>query len=82
MQQLLAVSSGQAETLRPNLSAPEPPPIDGDKSANTKTTGRAVTAAADNATFATKSSDFGNKKEEQRAKPEKTAKKLQGNVNV
>ena len=69
-------NSGQVETLRPNLSAPEPPPIDGDKSTKTKTTEKAVTAAADNATFATKSSDFRKKKEEQRAKPEKTTKKL------
>ncbi len=69
-------NSGEVEILRPNHSAPEPPPIDGDKSANTKTTEKAVTVAADNATFATKASEFGKQKEKQRAKPEKTTKKL------
>ena len=37
-------NSGEVETLRPNLSTPEPPPIDGGKSANTKADGKAVTS--------------------------------------
>ena len=69
-------NSGEVEILRPNLSAPEPPPIDGDKSANTKTTEKAVKVPADNATFATKASEFGEQEEKQRAKPEKNTKKL------
>ena len=37
--------------LRPNLSTPEPPPIDGGNSANTKADGKAVTVAADTFRF-------------------------------
>ena len=69
-------NSGEVEILRPNLSAPEPPPIDGDKSANTKTIEKAVTVAADNSTFVTKATESGKQKEKQKEKPEKNTKKL------
>ncbi len=47
-------NTGAVETLRPNLSTPEPPPIDGDKSANTKADGKAVGVAVENTRSATK----------------------------
>jgi len=73
-------NSGEVETLRPNLSTPEPPPIDGGKSANTTADGKAVTVAADKATSATKAESETAKSPEkspkkQLAKPEKTTKK-------
>ena len=69
-------NSGEVETLRPNLSTPEPPPIDGGKSANTTADGKAVTVAADKATSATKAeSETAKSPEKQLAKPEKTTKK-------
>ena len=40
-------NSGEVETLRPNLSPPEPPPIDGGKSANTTADRKAVSVAAE-----------------------------------
>ena len=64
-------NSGEVETLRPNLSAPEPPPIDGGKPANTSADGKAVTVAVENAISAIKTaSDSSNLS----AKPEKTTK--------
>jgi len=73
-------NSGDVETLRPNLSTPEPPPIDGGKSANTTADGKAVTVAADKATSATKAESETAKSpeklpEKSLAKPEKTTKK-------
>ena len=73
-------NSGEVETLRPNLSTPEPPPIDGGKSANTTADGKAVTVAADKATSATKAESETAKSPEKSpekplAKPEKTTKK-------
>ena len=44
-------NSGEVEVLRPDLSAPEPPPIDGSKSANTSTDGKALVVAEGDATF-------------------------------
>ena len=46
--------SGDVEMLRPNLSKPEPPPIDGEKSASTMTGGKAVSVTSDNITSVTK----------------------------
>ena len=69
-------NSGAVETLRPNLSTPEPPPIGGGKSANAKVNGKAVTVAADRATSATKvKSETTKPLEKPLAKPEKTTKK-------
>ena len=45
-------NSGEVETLRPNLSTPEPPPIDGGNSANATADGKAVTVATDKVTSA------------------------------
>ena len=45
-------NSGVVETLRPDPSKPEPPPIDGGKSTNAKANGKAVTIATYNATTA------------------------------
>ena len=47
-------NSGEVETLRPNLSIPEPPPIDGGKSSNTSADGKEVSVASENTTSATK----------------------------
>ena len=47
-------NSGEVETLRPNISAPEPPPIYSGKSANTEANGKAVSVYADDATYATR----------------------------
>jgi len=73
-------NSGEVETLRPNLSTPEPPPIDGGKSANTTADGKAVMVAADKVTSAVKAESETAKSpekspEKQLAKPEKTTKK-------
>ncbi len=69
-------NSGEVETLRPNLSTPEPPPIDGGKSANTTADGKSVTVAADKATSAVKAeSETAKPPEKPLAKPEKTTKK-------
>jgi len=69
-------NSGEVETLRPNLSSPEPPPIDGGKSANTTADGKAVMVAADKVTSAVKAeSETAKSPEKQLAKPEKTTKK-------
>ena len=67
-------NSGEVETLRPNLSTPEPPPIDGGKSANTKADEKAVSVAAENTASATKSAVSETAKPPE--KPEKTNKKL------
>jgi len=69
-------NSGEVETLRPNLSTPEPPPIDGGKSANTTADGKAVMVAADKVTSAVKAeSETAKSPEKSLAKPEKTTKK-------
>ncbi len=73
-------NSGEVETLRPNLSTPEPPPIDGGNSANATADGKAVTVAADKATSAVKAESEPAKPPEKSlekplAKPEKTTKK-------
>jgi len=77
-------NSGEVETLRPNLSTPEPPPIDGEKSANATADGKAVMVAADKATSAVKAESETAKSPEKShekppekplAKPEKTTKK-------
>ncbi|MEL0142574.1 MAG: SPOR domain-containing protein [Alphaproteobacteria bacterium] len=77
-------NSGEVETLRPNLSTPEPPPIDGGNSANATADGKAVTVAADKVTSAVKAETESAKLtekspeksiEKQPAKPEKTTKK-------
>ena len=47
-------NSGEVETLRPNLSAPEPPPIYGGTSENISADRKAVSVADNNATSATK----------------------------
>lgn len=52
------VNSGEVETIRPNLSAPEPPPIDGGKSANAAADWKAATGSTDSVKSATKTSDF------------------------
>jgi hypothetical protein len=65
-------NSDEVETLRPNLFTPEPPPIDGSKSANTTADGKAMSVAADNTTFFAKAESENQKPHE---KPEKTAKK-------
>ena len=44
-------TSDEFETLRPNLSSPEPPPIDDDKSSNISIKGKSLTVATDNSTF-------------------------------
>jgi cell division septation protein DedD len=41
---------GEVETLRPNLSTPEPPPIDGGKPADATAEGKSVTVATDHVT--------------------------------
>ena len=71
-------NSGEVETLRPNLSTPEPPPIGGGKSANTAADGKAVSVAADNATSATKAESETTKPLE---KPEKTNQKTACQTN-
>ena len=43
-------NSGEVETLRPNLSTPEPPPIDGGKPADATAEGKSVTVATDHVT--------------------------------
>ena len=43
-------NSGEVETLRPNLSTPEPPPIDGGKPADATAEGKLVTVATDHVT--------------------------------
>ena len=73
-------NSGEVETLRPNLSTPEPPPIDGGNSANATADGKAVTVAADKVTSAVKTETESAKLtekfiEKRLAKPEKTTKK-------
>ncbi len=73
-------NSGEVETLRPNLSTPEPPPIDGGNSANATADGKAVTVAADKVTSAVKAESETAKlpeklPEKPLAKPEKTTKK-------
>ena len=47
--------SGEVETLRPTLSKPEPPPIDGGETITTMADGKVVSVAADNTSSATKS---------------------------
>ena len=51
------VNSGEVETIRPNLSAPEPPPINGGKSANAVAGGKAVTGSADSVISTMKESE-------------------------
>jgi hypothetical protein len=69
-------NSGEVETLRPNLSTPEPPPIDGGKSAKTAADGKAVMVAADKVTSAVNAeSETAKSPEKSLAKPEKTTKK-------
>ncbi len=73
-------NSGEVETLRPNLSTPEPPPIDGGKPADATAEGKSVTVAADKVTSAVKAETESTKLteksiEKQLAKPEKTTKK-------
>ena len=65
-------NSGEVETLRPSFSSPEPPPIDGDKSANTTANGKGVTIATDNAVSATNAESESSKPLE---KQKKTTKK-------
>lgn len=43
-------NSGEVETLRSNLSTPEPPPIDGGKPADATAEGKSVTVATDHVT--------------------------------
>jgi len=43
-------NSGEVETLRPNLSTPEPPPIDGGKPADATAEGKSVMVATDHVT--------------------------------
>ena len=67
------VSSSEVETLLPNLSSPEPPPIDGGKSANTKADRKAVSVAGDNTTIGTKAESVTAKPQE---RLEQTTKNL------
>ena len=73
--------SGEVETLRPNLSTPEPPPIDGGQSANIKHDEKTVSVTTDNATSTTKSHSeitkpLAKHQAEQSEKSGKTPKKL------
>ena len=69
-------NSSEVETLRPNLSTPEPPPIDGGESVNTEADGKAVTVVADNVVPATKAElEFAKPPKKQLAKPKQTVKK-------
>ena len=62
-------NSGGMETLRPNFSTPEPPPIDSGKAANATADEKLVIAAADNTKSATKPAS-------ETEKPEETSEKL------
>jgi cell division septation protein DedD len=65
-------NSAEVETLRPDPSKPEPPPIDGGKSTNTKVNGKAVIVATYDAT-----TTRNGKKEtaKPKAEPDKNTKK-------
>ena len=66
-------NSGEVETLRPDLSTPEPPPIDGGKSANTTLEDKATSVDGAATTSAMKVEVETTKPSE---KPEETTKKL------
>ena len=68
-------NSSEVEILRPNPSAPEPPPIEGDKSVNTETNEKEVTATADNAKSITKVPEPRKLEEKPQEKPQKTNNK-------
>ena len=65
-------NSTEVETLRPDLSTPEPPPIDGGKSANTEADGKVVSVGLDKTTSATEAK---SEPAESSEKPEETIKK-------
>ncbi len=65
-------NSVEVETLRPNDSSPEPPPIDGGKSINNTTDGDAQTVVKDSATSVTKNAATETVKQQE--KPKKTNK--------
>jgi len=62
-------NSGEVETLRPNLSTPEPPPIDGGKPADATAEGKSVTVATDHVT-----ADVAEQQEKPAEKQEKANK--------
>ena len=62
-------NSGEVETLRPNLSTPEPPPIDGGKPADATAEGKLVTVATDHVT-----ADVAEQQEKPAEKQEKANK--------
>ena len=66
-----SANSGEVETLRPIVSSPEPPPIDGGKSANITVNGKAFSDAADNASSATKAESETSKTSEKRKEIDK-----------
>ena len=66
-------NSGEVETLRPNLSKPEPPPIDGGELANAITDRKVLSVTAGNTSSTTKTELETAKPQE---KPEETNKKL------
>lgn len=65
-------NSVELETLRPNISSPEPPPIDVGVSINTTTYGKVQTIDEDRVTSATKNAEA--KTATQQEKPKKTDK--------
>ena len=67
--------SGGVETLRPNFAKPEPPPIDGGKSANTTADEKELSVAADNTTYSTKA-------ESVKAKPHESSQETAKNLLV
>ena len=67
--------SVEVETLRPNLSKPEPPPIDGGKLANAMAEGKAVSDAVDNTTAATKAETAKPPQKHNSEKQQKTTEK-------
>ena len=69
------VNSGEVETIRPNLPAPEPPPIYGGKTANASADGKPVTRALDNAIVPTNASESKKPMEIPRAKLKRTNEK-------